>query len=244
MKRRWFVLMLMAALFLAPVHAQAGLNLESFEAFKAQAGVYSECEQGDSGANVLYIKERMQELGYYRAGANLDNAFNDTMVQRVKLFQENNGLKVTGRMDSSTLIKLKSLNPIRGEYFEGYWTEPDVTLIVPHSSYGKWNKKSDDRFGFSIQTKNVSTSRKIVATEFLIYTEDVWGDEIIGKAHPYAYTVTTAFGPGEMKYTEYMDIPFRHDTYKVYIAINKVRYGDGEVVNVETPDYWNWTIEW
>jgi len=244
MKCRLRILLLLITLVLAPVHAQAGLNLESFDAFKAQAIGYSACEQGDSGGNVLAVKKRMQELGYYRAAASLGEDYNDTMVQRVKLFQENNGIDVTGRVDSATLEKLRAGNPVRGEYYEGYWNEPDVTMIIPHSTWGKWNKLSEDRFSFAIKTKNISTSRRITAVEYLIYTEDVWGDEIIRSSNPYTYTLTETYAPGEMKYTGYMNIPYRSETYKVYIAINKVRYSDGAVEYVSAPEYWNWTIEW
>ena len=239
-----FVFMMMV-LCLAPLHAQAALDLNSYEAFKAQAsGSYLACEKGDSSGNVLRIKERMQDLGYYRSTATFDDDFNDTMVQRVKLFQENNGLSVTGKVDGSTAAKLKESNPVRGEYFEGYWTEPDVTLIIPASSYGKWNEKGEDRFTFTIKVKNVSTSRRIVAAEFLVYTEDIWGDEIIKKSRPYSYSLEDTYKPGEMKYTTQMIIPDRRDTHKVYIAVNKVRYSDGTIRSVSSPNYWNWTIDW
>ena len=244
-KPKWLLPMLLAVLCFAPLHAQAALDLSSFEAFKAQAsGTYLECERGDSSGNVLRIKERLQDLGYYRSTATFDEDFNDTLVQRVKLFQENNGLDVTGEVDSYTAAKLKESNPIRGEYFEGYWLEPDVTMIIPDTTWGKWNEKSGDRFTFAIKTKNVSTSRRIVATEFLVYTENVWGDQIISKSRPYSYTIEMTYKPGEMKYTGYMEIPYRSDTHKVHIAINKVRYSDGSIGKVSSPVYCYWNIKW
>lgn len=245
MKHRWMAWLILAVLCFAPLHAQAALDLSSYEAFKAQAGgSYLVCEKGDSGGNVLRIKERMQKLGYYRKTATFDDEFNDTMVQRVKLFQENNSLSVTGKVDSRTAAKLKESNPVHGEYFEGYWTEPDVTLIIPASSLGKWNEEGTDKFTFTIKAKNVSTSRKIVAAEFLVYTEDIWGDELIKKTRPYAYSLEDTYKPGEMKYTTRMIIPYRRDTQKVYIAVSKVRYSDGTIERVSSPDYWNWTIDW
>lgn len=245
MKHRWMAWLILAVLCLAPLHVRAALDLSSYEAFKAQAaGSYLVCEKGDSGGNVLRIKERMQKLGYYRKTATFDDEFNDTMVQRVKLFQENNSLSVTGKVDSRTAAKLKESNPVHGEYFEGYWTEPDVTLIIPASSLGKWNEEGTDKFTFTIKAKNVSTSRKIVAAEFLVYTEDIWGDELIKKTRPYAYSLEDTYKPGEMKYTTRMIIPYRRDTQKVYIAVSKVRYSDGTIERVSSPDYWNWTIDW
>jgi len=239
------LVLMMTVLCFTPLQAQAALDLSSYEAFKAQAsGSYLECKKGDSGGNVLRIKERLQDLGYYRATATFDDDFNDTMVQRIKLFQENNSLEMTGKVDSSTAAKLKESNPIRGEYYEGYWTEPDVTLIIPDSSYGKWDEKSGDRFTFKIEAKNVSTSRRIIAAEFLVYTEDIWGDELIRKNRPYSYSLEDTFKPGEMKYTTGMIIPYRQETHKVYIAVNKVRYSDGTIGRVTSPLYWGWTIDW
>jgi len=69
--------------------------------------------QGDRGAEVLAMKQRLQELGYFTAGAALSNAYNGTCVERVKQFQANNGLDVTGYADSLTLRKLYSSDAVR-----------------------------------------------------------------------------------------------------------------------------------
>ena len=55
-------------------------------------------KQGDKGAEVLAIKERMLELGYYTGNIS-HNVFNDTMTERVKQLQKANGLKQTGTVD-------------------------------------------------------------------------------------------------------------------------------------------------
>lgn len=235
--------MLLAVAVLAPSGAQAGLDLSSFKSFLR---TYYTCERGDRGSNVLNAKQRLQELGYYRATATFGDDFNDTMVQRVKLFQENNRLEVTGNIDSVTADKLaqSSSGIVPGEYYEGYWSEPDMALIIPENTYGQWQEKSGNRFNFRIKVKNISQRRTVKAIEFYVYTEDIWGDTLISKSNPYRYTVETTLAPGAMGYTGYMTIPDRTQTQRVYIAIHRVRYTDGTTASVETPEYFCWEIDW
>lgn len=56
--------------------------------------------EGDAGPEIMAIKERMLELGYYN-GAISHNRFNDTMTERVKQLQKMNGLKQTGTVDEA-----------------------------------------------------------------------------------------------------------------------------------------------
>lgn len=54
------------------------------------------------------MKNRLQELGYFREGAELSSSYNDTCVERVKQFQRRNGLEATGVADQLTLTILYS----------------------------------------------------------------------------------------------------------------------------------------
>lgn len=72
------------------------------------APAYQELKRGSKGDEVLEMKKRMQELGYFTAGAELSNAYNDTCVERVKQFQKRNGLPQTGVADVQTLTLLFS----------------------------------------------------------------------------------------------------------------------------------------
>jgi len=69
---------------------------------------YEPLQLGDSGEAVLAMKERLQELGYYSANAEFSDSYNDTHVERVKMFQKRNGLPQTGKADIETLILLYS----------------------------------------------------------------------------------------------------------------------------------------
>lgn len=78
------------------------------ECIEAIIQPYDPLEKGDAGAEVFAMKERLQALGYFTANAKLSDAYNDTCVERIKQFQKNNGLPVTGNADSSTLTLLYS----------------------------------------------------------------------------------------------------------------------------------------
>ena len=65
-------------------------------------------KEGTSGQDVLSMKVRMQELGYFSAGASLSEQYNATTTERVKLFQQVNGLRQTGTADTDMLLLLFS----------------------------------------------------------------------------------------------------------------------------------------
>ena len=65
-------------------------------------------KQGSVGKDVLRMKVRMQELGYFTEGATLSENYNATTTERVKLFQKVNGLAQTGVADTEMLLLLYS----------------------------------------------------------------------------------------------------------------------------------------
>jgi len=152
-------------------------------------------------------------------------------------------MEVTGIVDDATLAKLRESNPIRGEFYKGKWNEPLVSLIVPENTVGKWRAKGDDILMFNLKVKNISTSRTINAVEFAVYTKDWRGNSIISKNSPYLYTVESLLKPGIMGYPGYIEIPGRERISEVHIAINGVRYSDGSIEMVSSPQYYYWVIE-
>ena len=69
---------------------------------------YETLKRGSKGDDVLAMKERLQELGYFKQGAELSVSYNDTCAERVKQFQKVNGLPQTGIADHDTLTLLYS----------------------------------------------------------------------------------------------------------------------------------------
>lgn len=63
-------------------------------------------KKGDKNEEIRQIKARLQELGYYVHDAKYDNEFNSIMVERIKMFQKNNGLEENGEADTQTIERL------------------------------------------------------------------------------------------------------------------------------------------
>lgn len=102
---------------LYPSHVQKEIsqplnNLSAAESKKEEQSknenVYVTLTKGNKGNAVLEMKKRLQELGYFKAGAEISNIYNDTCVERVKQFQSRNGLPKTGVADPETLACLFS----------------------------------------------------------------------------------------------------------------------------------------
>lgn len=75
----------------------AALILPSFSAPRALAeGEYRTLKEGDSGQDVLNLKKRMYQLGYFSNNKNLSSDFNRTMAERIRLLERANGLEETG----------------------------------------------------------------------------------------------------------------------------------------------------
>ncbi len=62
--------------------------------------------RGNTGSDVVALKERLMELGYYRAGSNMNESYNQTCIDRVMMFQRQNGLNVDGMATAEVQAKL------------------------------------------------------------------------------------------------------------------------------------------
>lgn len=78
----------------------------------------SALKYGASNSVIHAIKVKMQSYGYYTAGADLSLTYNAIMVERIKLFQKNNNLEVTGEIDNAFLLKLYSGTVIKANQFK------------------------------------------------------------------------------------------------------------------------------
>ena len=68
---------------------------------------YTEITIGSKGQEVLDMKRRFFELGYFRT-TSFNNRFTDSTADTVKLFEKNNGLPVDGVADAEMLSVLDS----------------------------------------------------------------------------------------------------------------------------------------
>ena len=89
---------------------------------------YRVLRKGDKGEDVIAVKRRLQELGYIRSGADLTNIYNDTLVERVILFQRQTGMTEDGVASQELQAYLFSDNaPVCTQ------TLPRVRTRVPQS---------------------------------------------------------------------------------------------------------------
>lgn len=85
-----------------------GQSIPKIECDEILVQKYETLKLNDQGESVLEMKKRLQELGYFKAGAELSDEYNDTCVDRVKQFQKKNGLATTGEANEETLALLFS----------------------------------------------------------------------------------------------------------------------------------------
>lgn len=186
------------------------------------------------GAAVEVVKMRLQELGYYQPMLTFHDKFDDLLRIRVRAFQRNNGLEEHGRIDEPTLCALYAENPVKGEWYVGKNTEPDVTLIIPITKSAQWYQSAENEIGFRVTVKNISARRTLTAYEVMMYAVDGEGNTL----HEVPSLVMTGkIHPGETAWTSYMMMENPDAIHSVYVALKRVRYDDGSYVIVDEPVY-------
>ena len=76
---------------------------------------YRLLQKGDCDDDVVALKQRLMELGYFRDNSKLTNRFNDTLEQRIKMFQRQNGCEEDGIASPETQILLFSENAMANQ---------------------------------------------------------------------------------------------------------------------------------
>lgn len=94
MMKRVLCLMLTLALLTAALPLSLAEEAEAPAAFEA-------LQKGDRGDEVLRMKRRLRELGYFKTD-DLNHHFNDSTVKALKTFQRQNGLSQTGVLNVET----------------------------------------------------------------------------------------------------------------------------------------------
>ena len=110
-------------------------------------------KQGAEGADVLKMKLRLYELGYFTTD-NLSEVYNGTTVERVKLFQQVNGLKQTGVADAETLNLLYS---DKAKETNQYKVTPK-----PYAEYQSFNYKEYSRHPENYLLQKFKLSGKVL----------------------------------------------------------------------------------
>lgn len=73
---------------------------------------YKVLYRNNQGDDVITLKQQLCLLGYYREGSNMNNNYNETCIERVKMFQRQNGLNEDGIATPEMQAVLYSSNAI------------------------------------------------------------------------------------------------------------------------------------
>jgi len=206
-----------------------------------------EYELNDTGRDVLMLKERLKELGYYELSVKFDDRYDKTMVARVKTFQKNNKLKQTGKIDYITLIKMyDDIIIAKGQWYVKSIAiseqEKKIALEITEDCYGDWKEDGDELF-FRLQVKNVSKHQTVKAYELFFYTLDKEGNVLQTDNTVCTQYVESTIEPDQKEYTTYTVFPNKDEIDRVYVAIHKVKYLDGTEKREISPEYVYWIID-
>lgn len=124
---------------------------------------YAPIKQGAEGKHVLEMKLRLYELGYFTTD-NLSEVYNGTTTERVKLFQQVNGLPQTGAADSDTLALLYSDQAKETDLYKPTPkpTPKPTATPKPYAEYQKFDYKSYARSPENYKLQKFKLTGKIV----------------------------------------------------------------------------------
>ena len=189
-------------------------------------------------ASVKAAKERMLELDYYpKSESDVDDEADETFVRRLRLFQFYHCLPITGELDEDTLAMLYS-DEARSEEDaiaasrKDPACEPAYTCVITPDARGEWEglgNLMDMRF----EVANISSKRTIDAFELTLIPYDAWGDPITDEDGPYIITTVKSIKPGKKAFSNRVCVIGRKEAERVSVGVSKVRYSDGEVVNID-----------
>jgi len=186
------------------------------------------------GSAVELIKMRLQELGYYKRMSTFHDKFDKLLLQRLREFQYNNGLKAHGKVDETTLAVMYGEHTVKGKWYNGKEPEPEITLIIPVTKSAQWYLSAENEIGFRVTVKNVSDKRVITAYEVAMYALNDQGEKVYEVKN---LPVSGKIGQAKTAWTPYVFIQNPDEIRSMHVALKRVRYDDGETVILEEPVY-------
>ena len=193
-------------------------------------GDYKELKKGSKGQAVRELQLRLIELGYMDGKA--DGSFGKKTIAAVRVFCSQNNLAVDNVATPDMQAKLFSSSAKA-------YSEPWIPLEIGQRTEWK-DKRGYEMFSWRTQVVNNSKSRTIKGFEIEYYITDVWGKQLLGSTITRKYTVTMTVKPGQTVYTPWAAMGFYiSNVDKLYMAITKIAFADGEVREVYEPDFYN-----
>jgi len=143
--------------------------------------------RGSSGTNVNRIQMRLYVLGYLSKGESVDGDYGTITYTAIRLFQENNGLTVSGTADSATLRKLYSTGAAG---IGSNQKAADVNTVVEPIAGSQQNNSTEISSTLASVTSTYSASMSDAEKlEYAIYV----GQNQLGKPYIYGANGTAAY---------------------------------------------------
>lgn len=238
------IVALMMALSMVTM-AQAATFREKVEAYSKQQNEakYPALSKGSTGDAVRRLQEDLIFYNYLPYGE-ADGSYGAKTAYAVHRYKQKNHISD----DCERVNQCVATSEMQAHLFGGSaepWSSKDDSACIHSSSQGQWQYLSGDRINVRFEVTNTSASESVKAFELYVYAEDVWGDRIWGETTVYRWTTETTIRPCETAYSSYVTLSDKSDIYKLHVAVKRVRFSDGSMVEIDDSDldYFNWTIE-
>ena len=200
----------------------------------------TQLSSGSSGDSVRKLQQRLIDLGYLPQGE-ADGKYGGKTATAVHIYMAINGL-----YDGASLHEpgscVATVDMQKHLYSNScYYSEPAYAIRIPDRANMQYENLSGDKLKFRIHLENISRTRTVVAFEIYCYATDVWGEEIYGTS-VYYDTTEKRVTAGTRVYSDYIVIPDRSRICNLYVGVHKIRYSDGEIVEIPNVDYDYWTF--
>ena len=120
------------------------------------------------------------------------------------------------------------------------YEEPWVPLVFNSNATCEWKKYNGNKIGVRVEVTNRSRSHTVKAFDLYMYCEDIYGEPLYGEGTYYYGTTVKKVAPGKTVKSDYIVMPDYSKVARIYIAIKKVVFTDGEVRENDATDYWWW----
>lgn len=239
MARRLLCLLLSFALVVPVALAEdAGARLVpgTYRSMKLNLEIATWLKRGDKDGSSLInrpvtdMQKRLIELGYLTGTPS--GIYDQKTVDAVAAFKKMNNLSGNGEsVDYTFKSTLQSSRAVSAQ-------------ALVFENYGQWQKANNNILRMRVKVENKHPSKKIKAFELYMYATDVWGERLYGASTVYYGTTKRTIKPGEVVYSDYINLPDRDQIDKVYVGIHRIAFEDDTYQVFDSPEYYNWTISW
>ena len=186
---------------------------------------------GDSGSNVSRLQLRLFALGYLSKSSSVDGEYGSTTANAVRLFQQANGLSVTGSIDANTLRQMYTTGAVRLP--SGQAPADTNSGGKEPNGDGQTNNATWIADGLKSETTSFSSSMSNAEKlEYAIY----YAQNQLGKPYVYGATGSSSFDCSGLTYASFRQIKVTlprtaqsqgyDDDFQKISSVSSLRRGD------------------